>query len=288
MTAGRFYEYEEDAYGYGTRLPFDQSDLAATLAPRVLIINNTPNDFNDGSVADALTAEVAISVYNALGYDGENLVLFNYRAAVDSGADPHGSDDAQTLRQCEYMNHYFFGDELSEETETRLKTDPFNLKVCNKRTMSAYTYYWGGFNTITGGTGVEGENGWYYYTFDNDDVVVRDGTTLYYENGSDNRNIFRFEEDLSELVKVKIDGVEVTPKDSWAGSTFVEISNTDLDKLTNGSHTITAVFKNREITSSIVVVGAPATGDSTILFVIGGIVLLMAAAAVLLLIRKKA
>ena len=164
LSPGHFYEFEEGAYGYGTRLPYDQSDLVATLAPRAIIIENTVNDYNDGCTADALSAEVAKSVYNTLGYEADDLVKFNYRN-VKSG-DPHGNDSAQRSRSAEYLNYYFFGTKMSDTTDNYLNTDPYNLKISNGNTETPYDYYWGGFNTITGGTnGAGGRDGWYYYSF---------------------------------------------------------------------------------------------------------------------------
>lgn len=165
MTPGNFYERLPGAYGYGTRLPYDQNDLVATLAPRAVLLENTVNDYNDGCVADSLALQIAKSVYRNLGYDADNLVKFNQRPVVTAG-DPHGSDNAQKARSAEYLNYYFYGAAMSESTENWLNTDPFNLKVSNNRTQSPYDYYYGGFNTITGGTGgVEGRDGWYYYNF---------------------------------------------------------------------------------------------------------------------------
>ena len=46
-----FYGYEDGAYGFGNRLPYDQTDLIATLAPRAIIIENTTNYYNDGCEA---------------------------------------------------------------------------------------------------------------------------------------------------------------------------------------------------------------------------------------------
>ena len=55
---------------------------------------------------------------------------------------------------------------MSETVDAWLNNDPFNLKVSNNQTQTPYDYYYGGFNTITGGTGrVNGRDGWYYYTF---------------------------------------------------------------------------------------------------------------------------
>ncbi|MCR4729212.1 MAG: hypothetical protein K5796_11290 [Lachnospiraceae bacterium] len=166
MNFGHFYEFEDGAYGYATRLPFDQSDLVATLASggRAIVIENTVNDYNDGCTADCLGAEIAKSVYRNLGYDADKYVKFNLRG-LKTG-DPHGSDTAQRTRSAEYLNYYFFGTQMSEETAGYLGTDPYALKISNNKTESPYDYYWGGYNTITGGTGgVDGRDGWYYYTF---------------------------------------------------------------------------------------------------------------------------
>ncbi|MBP5600115.1 MAG: hypothetical protein J6X48_07595, partial [Lachnospiraceae bacterium] len=164
LNPGHFTEYEDGAYGYGTRLPFDQNDLVATLAPRALIIENTVNDYNDGCTSDCLSAEIAKSVYNNLGYDADDLIKFNLRN-LKTG-DPHGSDSAQRGRSAEYLNYYFFGTSMSEGTASYLNQDPFALKISNDKTQTPYDYYWGGFNTITGGKeGVEGKDGWYNYKF---------------------------------------------------------------------------------------------------------------------------
>ena len=157
-----FYGYEDGAYGFGNRLPYDQTDLIASLAPRAIIIENTTNDYNDGCEADALSAEVAKSVYNTLGYDADDLVKFNYRSLKPS--DPHGNDSEQRTRSAKYLNSYFFGTEMDAETAARLNTDPFALNVTNSDTP--YNVYYGGYNTITGGSGgTDGRDGWYYYTF---------------------------------------------------------------------------------------------------------------------------
>lgn len=164
MTPGHFYAFEEDAYGYATRLPYDQNDLVATLAPRAIIIENTVNDYNDGCTADCLGAEIAKAVYNTLGYDADNLVKFNLRN-LKTG-DPHGNDSEQRNRSAQYLNYYFFGTEMDEAVETYLSTDPFSLNISNNKSANPYDYYWGGFNTITGGTnGKDGRDGWYYYKF---------------------------------------------------------------------------------------------------------------------------
>ena len=156
LTPGDAYRRLPGAYGYGLRLPFDQSCLAATLAGRALVLVNTPNDYNDGSVSDALTLEVLKPVYRAPGCDPERYLRFNYRL-VQSQGDPHGMDDGQTGRSAAFLRHYFLNEPLPAETDVWLGTDPFALPVCGG--VSAYDYYWGGFDAITGG-GEQGP-GWY-------------------------------------------------------------------------------------------------------------------------------
>jgi len=171
LNPGNFYERMPGAYGFGTRLPYDQNDLVATLAPRAIVLENTVNDYNDGCEADSLGLQIAKSVYRNLGYDADELVKFNQRPAMPG--DPHGSDDAQKRRTAEYLNYYFFGEEMSEETGNWLSTDPFALPVSNGKTQNPYDYYYGGFNTITGGTGgVNGRDGWYYHTFEKGDTSM--------------------------------------------------------------------------------------------------------------------
>ena len=166
LTPGHFYAFEDGAYGYGLRLPYDQNDLIATLATkgRAIVIENTVNDYNDGCTADCLGAEVAKSVYRNLGYDADKLVKFNLRG-LKTG-DPHGSDTEQRNRSAAYLNYYFFGTEMDADTADYLNTDPYSLNISNNKTENPYNYYWGGFNTVTGGTGgAAGRDGWYYYTF---------------------------------------------------------------------------------------------------------------------------
>ncbi len=163
MTPRRAYLRLPGAYGYAARLPYDQTDLLATMAGRAVILMNTPNDYNDGSVSDALSMEIVRSVYDNLGWDGNELLRFNYRPVAAVG-DPHGSDAGQYIRNAEYLTHYFDGTPLSPQTDAMLSTDPFALKISDGGTRSPYDYYWGGFNTVTGGSGgPEGRDGWYYY-----------------------------------------------------------------------------------------------------------------------------
>ena len=62
----------------------------------------------------------------------------------------------------ENMRSFFFGEAMSPETDALL-TDPFLLPVSGG--ASPFDTYYGGFNTITGGTsGTDGRDGWYYRT----------------------------------------------------------------------------------------------------------------------------
>src|SRR6478609_8257587 len=105
---------------------------------------------------------VAKFVYKGLNANADNLVKFNIGSYVSSG-DPHGSPSATP--EGHYMSDLFYGTSTLTAAEAlRLNTDPYNLKVCNGQTQTPYDYYWGGFNTITGGTGgVAGTNGWCFY-----------------------------------------------------------------------------------------------------------------------------
>jgi hypothetical protein len=163
---GHMYAHEDGSYGYGSfsRLPFDQTSLVATLAPdRAIIIDTNLNDYNDGAVTDNMSLQIAKSVYTALGVNGDNYVKFNSGNYVSSG-DPHGA--ASATPEGHYLSDLFYGTTtLTGDEASRLNTDPYNLNVSDGQTQSPYDYYWGGFNTITGGTGgISGTDGWYYYT----------------------------------------------------------------------------------------------------------------------------
>ncbi len=165
MPYGHMYPHEEGSYGYGgySRLPFDQALLVATLAPdRAIIIDTNLNDYNDGAMTDNLSLEIAKSVYRALGANGSNFVKFNNGNYVSKG-DPHGAAPAAV--EGKYLSDFFFGTQtLTDAEAARLDTDPYALKVSNHRTQSPYDFYWGGYNSITGGrTGAAGTDGWYYY-----------------------------------------------------------------------------------------------------------------------------
>lgn len=167
MPYGHMYAHEEGSYGYGgySRLPFDQALLVATLAPeRGIIINTNLNDYNDGSVTDNMSLQIAQGAYRNLGAD-TGLVKFNSGVYISAG-DPHGT--ASPVREGKYLSDFFYGTAtLSAEEAAWLDTDPYALAVSDGRTQSPYDYYWGGFNGITGGDqGVDGVDGWYFAGFD--------------------------------------------------------------------------------------------------------------------------
>ena len=167
MPYGHMYRHEEGSYGYGGygRLPFDQALLVATLAPdRAILIDTNLNDYNDGAVTDNMSLEIAKSVYRTLGVNADDFVKFNSGNYVSMG-DPHGAAGAAI--EGKYLSDFFFGTRTLTAAESeRLNTDPYLLKVSNGRTQSPYDYYWGGFNSITGGRdGSGGRDGWYFYKF---------------------------------------------------------------------------------------------------------------------------
>ncbi len=167
MPYGHMYAHEDGSYGYGgySRLPFDQTSLVATLAPdRAIILDTNLNDFNDGAVTDNMSLEIAKGVYRTLGVDGDRFVKFNSGRYVPKG-DPHGA--APDAVEGNYLSDFFFGTRTLTGAESdRLRTDPYALKVSNGGTQSPYDYYWGGYNTITGGRdGIAGTDGWYHYEF---------------------------------------------------------------------------------------------------------------------------
>jgi hypothetical protein len=165
MPYGHMYRHEEGSYAYGgySRLPFDQALLVATLAPdRAILIDTNLNDYNDGAMTDNMSLQIAKSVYRALGVDGNRFVKFNSGNYVSTG-DPHGA--APAAIEGKYLGDFFFGTRtLTDAESARLDRDPYMLEVANNRTQSPYDYYWGGFNTITGGRGgVAGSDGWYFH-----------------------------------------------------------------------------------------------------------------------------
>jgi hypothetical protein len=167
MPYGHMYRHEPGSYAYGgfSRLPFDQALLVATLAPdRAILIDTNLNDFNDGSMTDNMSLQIAKGVYRTLGVNGDDYVKFNNGNYVSRG-DPHGAAGAEV--EGKYLSDFFFGTQTLTADETqRLNTDPYLLKVSGNRSQNPYDFYWGGFNTITGGRGGSaGKDGWYFYRF---------------------------------------------------------------------------------------------------------------------------
>jgi hypothetical protein len=174
MSYGYMYSHQEGSYGYGnySRLPFDQALLVATLAPeRAIIIDSNLNDYNDGAVTDNLSLQIAKFVYKGLGSNGDNYVKFNIGNYVSSG-DPHGA--AGATPEAHYLSDLFYGtNTLTAAETTRLNTDPYALNVANGQTQTPYDYYWGGYNTITGGNGgVAGTDGWFSYKLNPPAILV--------------------------------------------------------------------------------------------------------------------
>ena len=179
MPYGHMYEHEKGSYAYGgySRLPFDQSLLVATLAPeRAIIINTNLNDYNDGSTTDNMSLQIAKSVYENLGVDSSSLVKFNSGVYKSTG-DPHGVADATP--EGKYLSDLLYGTRsLSAAEAAFLNTDPYALPVSNERSQSPYDYYWGGYNTITGGAkGIGGADGWYFTGFDSELAGLRVATS---------------------------------------------------------------------------------------------------------------
>ncbi|MDR2504476.1 MAG: hypothetical protein LBD16_00070 [Oscillospiraceae bacterium] len=147
LTPWRTYLREPGAYGYANRLPYDQNDLVATLAPRAIMVVNTVNDYNDGSESDALGLEVSKSIYRALGLPADDLLVFNYRGVRNQ--DPHGSESAQHLRTAAFVKEYFLGEEMSEEDGAYIRQNPFTLPISDGETP--YDKYYGGLDHFTDG-----------------------------------------------------------------------------------------------------------------------------------------
>ncbi len=133
LTPGRFYAREGSDYGYGCRLPFDQEELVASLVlaprqgterPRAIVLQHTVDDYADQSQGDALSLEIAKSVYTWLGYRAEDYVKFCFR---QSGG--HGTEAWQTACIADYLNWYFFDAPMSPAEEELLRTDPFAADV---------------------------------------------------------------------------------------------------------------------------------------------------------------
>ena len=122
------------------------------------------NDYDDGAMTDNMSLEIAKSVYKVLGANADDLVKFNTGNYASRG-DPHGA--ASAAPEGLFLSDFFYGTHtLTGAAAERLNTDPYLLKVANNRTQNPYNWYWGGFNTITGGHGgISGTDGWYFYKF---------------------------------------------------------------------------------------------------------------------------
>jgi len=116
----RFYQLKPGAWGYGDRLPFDQNDLVATLAPRALVLHHTIDDYSDDSEGDALSLTVAKLTYKFLGLDGDDLLKFDFRPRGG-----HGEDPVQRQRAAQYLDHYFYKKDLPADVAAHLNTNPF-------------------------------------------------------------------------------------------------------------------------------------------------------------------
>ncbi len=136
LEPGRFYLRKPGAWGYGDRLPFDQNDLVATLAPRAVVLNHTIDDYGNNSEGDALSLTVAKFTYAWLGFDGDARLKFNFRATGG-----HGEDSAQRARAAAYLDEYFYEKPMSAEVAAYLNTDPFLQD-------GVYDRYFGGLDTI--------------------------------------------------------------------------------------------------------------------------------------------
>lgn len=150
LVPGRFYAREGSDYGYGCRLPYDHEELVASLAaaprqgsekPRAIVVQHTIDDYADQSQGDALSLEIAKTVYTWLGYEADDYVKFCYRAAGG-----HGTDSWQTAYTAEYLNWYFFDEPMPLAVEQKLNTDPFAADVIDGE--DGWTRNYGGLSAV--------------------------------------------------------------------------------------------------------------------------------------------
>lgn len=152
LTPGRFYRQLPGAWGYGDRLPFDQHELAGTLAPRAIVTCDTVNDYGDGSEQDPMGCEAAKFIYTTLGFDAGNLVKFNIRPY--NATQPHNEDEPQEQRTAAYLDHYFYGTPIPAGTAAYLNDDPYSDSgqtpdgPSNGVPQNTYNSYFGGWETI--------------------------------------------------------------------------------------------------------------------------------------------
>jgi len=103
----------------GTRLPYDKNLVAASFAPRGLYIICSNNDDSNNPYGDSISYEGAKPVYEWLGA-ADNLALDVSMENVG-----HATAASQYTRLVEFMNRYFYGIPLSEETAAALSYNPF-------------------------------------------------------------------------------------------------------------------------------------------------------------------
>ena len=103
----------------GARLPYDKNLVLASLAPRGLYVICSNNDDANNPYGDATSYEGALPVFRALGVE-DNLAL-----DVGMTNAGHSTSADQFQRLTEFMNWYFYGIEMSEETKAKLHTNPF-------------------------------------------------------------------------------------------------------------------------------------------------------------------
>ena len=103
----------------GARLPYDKNLVLAALAPRGVYVICSNNDDANNPYGDATSFEGAKPVFEALGI-ADNLAL-----DVGMKNAGHSTSSDQFERLAEYMNWYFYGIEMSEETKAKLHTNPF-------------------------------------------------------------------------------------------------------------------------------------------------------------------
>lgn len=145
------------SHGFAERLPFDNHELVASLYPRAIIEDNTFNDYNDGSEADAISMQAARMVYRFLIDKGfgehktptsatasaEDLIKFNYRATGG-----HGQDPIQLEREAVYMAWYFYGKAINATFDKHLNTDPFFNDRLVPNGSNSYERHYGGFSVM--------------------------------------------------------------------------------------------------------------------------------------------
>ena len=118
----------------GSHLPYDKNLMLAALAPRGVYVICSNNDDANNPYGDATSYEGALPVFQALGVE-DNLAL-----DVGMTKAGHSTSTDQFQRLVEYMNWYFYGIEMSEETKAKLHTNPF-------KDEGAYDRY-GGLDTM--------------------------------------------------------------------------------------------------------------------------------------------